>query len=909
MNEEITLTDLFEVEMLQRIQDSFSKMTGIAALITDANGKPVTKGACFTDFCDNYTRKSMIGCLRCEQCDKHGAELALKVGASVTYYCHAGLMDFAAPIMAGDKMIGCFVGGQVLTEPPDITKVMQVAAELDIELISYLQAALKVPVIAKSQLENAANFLYTLTDALSSIAYHKYMMHQANIEIEKVANMKSDFLANMSHEIRTPMNAVIGMAEMALREDLTPTAREYISQIKSSGKTLLTIINDILDFSKIEAGKMDIVEVEYEPMSLINDITSIINTRINTDSVEFILNINPNIPARLFGDNIRIKQIITNICNNAAKFTKAGQIILKVDYRKMDKDHIELQISVSDTGIGIKEEDRAKLFQSFQQLDSKRNRNIEGTGLGLAISKKLLDLMNGDIKAESVYGEGSTFSFWLPQKIMDNTTAITIKQEPIITYSYIENPYVQTQLHSDIIRLGLEYNSLPTLGRSKKLPDIPSDKKAYLFIEDKLFTARLQKLVKEQPALTAVILINFDASVKYDIENVIVMKKPISTISLAALFNNEATPLEDTQNPDDSFDFTAPDAKILIVDDNAINLTVAEGLLEPLCMHIDTALSGQEALTKITEEKYDLILMDHMMPEIDGVETTHLIRRFHEDYADVPIIALSANAVSGAKEMFIEEGMNDFVAKPIEVRMLVPKIKQWLPKSKIKRAGAGKRTKRTTDKEAVNHSTASQASTIHIEGLDTEIALSLLGTEKLFWSVLKDYYRAIPKKLENIKKFEAEEDFKNYTIEVHALKSSSKQIGAIELSDKALALEKAGNEQDAATIHANTDELLALYQKYRDILKPYFPEEEKKNEGSTPITPEILATAFTHMVAAIDDLDMDKMEAVAKELEPYQYEGKQEELYKNFCDAVENIDVDTCEAIMKEWKALVGLPE
>ena len=249
--DEITLTDLFEVEMLQKIQDAFSKVTGIAALITDANGKLLTSGSNNTRFC-KYTRKSPIGGLRCEQCDKRGAELALKHGTSITYYCHAGLMDFAAPIMAGDKMIGCFIGGQVLTQPPDITKVMQVASELDIDLINYLQSMLEVPVIDRTVLENAAKFLYTLTDALSTLSYHKYIMVQANIEIEKVANLKSDFLANMSHEIRTPMNAVIGLAEMALREDLPPNARNYIDQIKSSGKTLLTIINDILDFSKVE---------------------------------------------------------------------------------------------------------------------------------------------------------------------------------------------------------------------------------------------------------------------------------------------------------------------------------------------------------------------------------------------------------------------------------------------------------------------------------------------------------------------------------------------------------------------------------------------------------------------------------------------------------------------------------
>ncbi len=278
---------------------------------------------------------------------------------------------------------------------------------------------MSVPVIEKNKLENAALFLYTLTSALSSIAYHKYIMKEANIEIEKAANMKSDFLANTSHELRTPMNAVIGMAEMALREEMSPTAKNYLNQIKAAGKSLLTIINDILDFSKIESGKMDIVAGEYDPASLIYDVATIISTRIDRDDVEFVLDINPNIPRMLCGDMVRIKQIITNLANNAAKFTKVGQICLKYDYETVSADTINLLFSVSDTGIGIKPEDIGKLFKSFQQIDSKRNRNIEGTGLGLAISKQLVNLMNGDISAESVYGEGSTFSFSIPQKVVD----------------------------------------------------------------------------------------------------------------------------------------------------------------------------------------------------------------------------------------------------------------------------------------------------------------------------------------------------------------------------------------------------------------------------------------------------------------------------------------------------------
>lgn len=900
MNDELTLTDLFEVDMLQRIQDTFSKMTGIAAQITDANGKPVTKGSNYTDFCAKYTRKSTIGRLRCEQCDKHGAEIALKSSSSITYYCHAGLMDFAAPIMAGDKMIGCFVGGQVLIKPPDITKVMQVAAEIDVDLINYLQSVLEVPVIDKTKIENAADFLYTLTNILSTISYHKYIMHQANIEIEKAASMKSDFLANMSHEIRTPMNAVIGLAEMALREDLPPNARDYINQIKSSGKTLLTIINDILDFSKVESGKMDIVETEYEPVSVIHDISSIVSTRLEKEDVEFILDMNPKMPRKLVGDNVRLKQIIINLANNAVKFTKNGQVKLTFDYKEIDEEDIELLFSVEDTGIGIKKADLPKLFQSFQQLDSKRNRNIEGTGLGLAISKRLLQLMHGDIKVESTYGLGSTFSFTLPQKVIDMAPSIQIEQpQKDALYGYIENTYIRKQLAEDLKRFGFSYENMSSASNLlAKLEGYAS----YIFIESKSFTPQIQDFIINHPDITAIVLVNFKSTISYDIPNVIVAKKPLSSLFLAAIFNEEIQVFDDQEASDEYYDFTAPDARILIVDDNSVNLTVCEGLLEPLSTQIDTAASGQEAIEKISAKQYDLILMDHMMPEMDGIETTHIIRRFHKEYDNVPIIALTANAVSGIKDIFIKEGMNDFIAKPIEVRILVSKLKHWLPKGTVKNINQ-KNTQ--AGKNNRNHSQETETAPPEITDLDTAAALKLLGSVKLFWTVLKDYYHAIPKKHTLIKQYVEEKDWHNYTIEVHALKSASKQIGAHTLSEKAAELEAAGNALNEQLILEKTPALLEQYAHYEEILKPFFPNEADCTNSKEIISQTILSEAFQNLQEALDDLNLDGMEAVKDTLSKYRYEGHSLDLYKKLCTAIDELDPDACEAIMDDWTSLL----
>lgn len=893
MEKELRLTDLVDVDILQRVQDAFSKMTGIAALTTDLNGVAVTKGSNFSDFCMNHTRKSAIGCTRCEQCDKYGAELALEQGKSITYFCHAGLVDFAAPIMANGKMIGCFIGGQVLTEAPDEDKVRKIADEIEVNQEDYLEAAGKVNIIPKENIDKAAEFLYTIAEILSEITYSRYLVFRAKEEVEKAANMKSDFLANMSHEIRTPMNAVIGMAEMALRENLPQNAREYIGEIKSSGKSLLTIINDILDFSKIESGKMNIVQVEYEPMSIVNDVTNIIMTRLEDKDVEFILDVDPDIPHKLYGDNERIKQIILNLTNNAVKFTRRGQVILHMGFERSEAENILLKVEVEDTGIGIKKEDMEKLFQSFQQLDSKRNRNIEGTGLGLAISKQLLSLMNGDIHVESEYEKGSVFSFELPQKVLDDTPSISVKaKKDIVVAGMIENEFVKKQLRASALRLGVQYKDI---GNEDDIAGLYDKGVSHFFVESSLFSERVRCFMETNPQITAVLITNPGESVSHVMKNIRVVKKPVYTLNLAMIFNNENLHY-DSRGQDVEFDFVAPEANVLIVDDNAINLTVAEGLLEPLKMKVDTATSGKEAIEKISGQRYDMIFMDHMMPDMDGVETTHIIRQFHKEYDNVPIIALTANAVDGTMEMFLKEGMNDFVAKPIELKLLISRVKRWLPTEKIQKVNA---QEQSIPREKTHELP-------EIGNLDVESAYQLLGSEKLFWSVLKDYYRVIEQKASLIKGMEESENWPAYTIEVHALKSASRQIGAKELAEKAAALEKAGNEKNASMIHEETDSMLGMYCAYLPVLQPFFEEERtvKADDEKEWITLEIRTDLFHQLREAMDDLDMDAMEETVLKLEKFRFTEEEEGLLPQLMEAVENIDVEKCEELLAKWETI-----
>ena len=491
---------------------------------------------------------------------------------------------------------------------------------------------------------------------------------------EQANHAKSDFLANMSHEIRTPINAIMGMNEMVLRESQDESIREYAANIESASKTLLSLINDILDFSKIEAGKMEIVPAPYDMAVFLNDVVNMTSIKAKQKQLNFQVDIDSSLPSVLFGDEVRNRQIIVNILNNAVKYTKQGMV--KFSVKGIRENHAcTLVMQVEDSGIGIKEEDMDKLFGGFQRLDLEQNRSIEGTGLGLAITHNLLERMNGRIEVSSEYGKGSVFTIYLTQEIIDD--------EPM------------------------------------------GD-----------FLEKFEAITKQQR--------------KY------------------------------------SESFVAPDAKLLVVDDNEMNLAVVKALLKKTNIKITTCMSGMECLALVEKECFDVILLDHMMPGLDGIQTLSAMKQSENYCQTIPVIALTANAIVGAREEYLKAGFSDYLSKPIEGKALEKMLLKHLPQEKVQKA-----QKSEENQEDVMPVDVSVKQAYINRELGLQYCMDSVDFYKEMLTLYKDGYE---QNLAKLTEAYRAQDWENYTVYVHALKSTSLNIGGELVSKAAKELENAGKE-------------------------------------------------------------------------------------------------------------------
>ncbi len=606
---------------------------------------------------------------------------------------------------------------------------------------------------------------------------------------------KGKFLANMSHEIRTPINAVLGMDAMILRECEDESIREYALNIQHASQTLLALINDILDFSKIESGKMEIIPVEYDFSSMIHDVVNMIMMRAEDKGLKMNLSVDSTLPCKVYGDEVRIRQVLINLLTNAVKYTKEGSMGLSVSGQR-DGEDIILSFAVEDTGIGIRPEDIQKLFARFERIEEERNHNIEGTGLGMSITMQLLKLMDSELVVESEYGVGSKFSFEIRQRIVSD----------------------------------------------EQIGD-------------------LEERIKNQ-------------SVQYTYDAV----------------------------------FVAPDAYVLVVDDNAINRKVFRNLLKQTKVQVDDVESGKECLEIVQSKHYDMIFLDHMMPEMDGVETLHHMKEFDEyPCKNTPVIALTANAIQGAKEMYLSEGFDDFLSKPIQPEKLEKMIKQWLPKELLVTEEVAENV--VTEEvvsESVQDVEIKESGLPAIEGVDWQSALSHLLDKELLLETIYDFYSTMNGEADFLQNCyerlnDNEEMLDSYRIKVHAMKSSAALIGITGLSEKAKALEMAAKDGDKDYLSENTEAFLKEWRSYKEKLSVCIREEAKEELSDLSILGEKLES----LKEAMDFMDIDMADEIMKEIRSYEYSKEISEKIESLGSAVVNLDVDTVNELIDAIRSMI----
>lgn len=624
------------------------------------------------------------------------------------------------------------------------------------------------------------------------------------IEAESANIAKSAFLSNMSHEIRTPINAIIGMNEMILREGKDESIIKYAQDVKSASNSLLGLVNDILDFSKIEAGKMSIIPVEYEFASVINDVYNIIKKRAEDKGIEIKIDVDPTIPSVLYGDEIRIKQVITNLLTNAVKYTEQGSITLSVKKTKegeLLKGHskfereacfrnpVELNIAVTDTGIGIKEEDRDKLFLAFQRIEEKKNRTIEGTGLGLNITASLLRLMGSELNVESTYGEGSTFYFHIEQGIV----------------------------------------------REDQIGDL---------------TARWREA---------------------DLANSVYKER-----------------------------FEAPKARILVVDDTKMNLDVIVNLLKSTKINIDTVLSGEECINRVRKNYYDIIFLDHRMPHMDGIECLNIMKTLDDHKCpNTPVICLTANAVSGAREEYLQAGFRDYLTKPIDPAKLDNLIIRYLPEDKVILIEdcSDNEPYEVIDfaplQEEQDDAKKSIKWLYDIGEMDVESAITYCGGQESFMSILKTFYDTIDDKVRDIDGFYNSRDWKNYNISVHAMKSSARIVGLKELSERALGLETASDEPvDIETIDADNSVLLDMLRDVKIKLSKLSGDDDLPY-----ISEDVLKDAYNSLEEFVNMMDYELTRMVMDSVSGYRLPEEDKNRFEKLNNCLAKLD----------WEGMVEL--
>ena len=772
-----------------------------------------------------------------------------------------GYMTAFAPVYYSDGRISNVVAGV------DILDVNIRAAQENMNTLSILLLI---------------SIVLVLGACLSSLWLYQRQTKNALLASEA----KSFFLSNTSHEIRTPMNAILGMVDLIMHEEISDIVLSHTTDIRNACRGLLNIINDILDISKIESGKLEIVPANYSVASLLIDTISIVKMRTDKKKITLAVDIDPTIPSELIGDELRIKQVLINLLNNAVKFTEEGQITLSVRCRR-EGGLCHLYASVKDTGIGIKPEDMEKIFVLFQQVDTKKNRNIEGTGLGLSISRQLVEMMGGSIEVKSEYGVGSTFTASIVQEIANENPLTALKsREQISVLIYESRQSYVSSLTYTLDSLGCGYEMCSQRAEiTHYLDDFKFD---YIFVSS-LNLDKIQTIAAEKQPDATIIIINGDGTPH---GGAITVSMPIHCLQIASIFNNE---YEDVTDNSPMADLFAPEARVLVVDDNAVNLKVAAGLLRIYGIQADTASSGMHAVEMVRSKTYDLVFMDHMMPEMDGIDTTVAIRNLGEQYKSLPIIALTANAIGGAREMFKAEGLDDYLAKPIEMAQLSVMLKRWLPVEK-----------QSTKIKAAPHT---ETSHLDIPGLDTITGIvNSGGSAEAYDEILEIYANDCEHRLADMAQYYKDGDIRSLTICVHAVKSASGNIGAHKMSMLAAELESAGKLGDNGFIEGNLQDFFDLLAVLITDINYYLSGVKKHGVAQNkPMDMELLKTSVAEIERHMDALDIDSAGNVLAELFAYKWDADIFECVKQMKACLDVFDYTGISEATERLKVKLGL--
>lgn len=699
------------------------------------------------------------------------------------------------------------------------------------------------------------------TQKTQNVEYLLRVVEIKKNEAEAAAKAKSDFLANMSHEIRTPMNAICGMAELMAKSEMSESNAEYLETIRTSADSLLGIINDILDFSKIDAGKMELSESEYMLFSIVNDVQNMINSRLKGGNVTFVVNASPDIPTVFVGDEVRIRQILLNLLGNAVKFTEKGRISLDVSCKRENADTARLTLRISDTGIGIKDSDKDKLFNAFSQADTKKSRTIQGTGLGLVITKRLAEMMGGSITMQSVYGKGTSFTVEVLQKCPDFSPCIDKEIFSGGRYIILEkNPYYRAALKDMFDSLGANSVVSDNFADIEKLEfHGRSDHFLYDFTDFGRYVKELGDRLKDV-VCTAMTNPEVQLTAEERMGSTFVLRKPVTLFSLCPFVNSGIRQKMIDKRP--KYDrFRCPEARVLVVDDNDTNLKVAKGFLDRYEAKSVLVSSGAEALQLMENgEIFDIIFMDHMMPDMDGVETAELIRKLHVPTAKTfPIVALTANAIKGVDEMFIASGMNAFLAKPIDPELLNEVMRRFIPKVK--------QLIRPPEKDGV---LAAADTGIHIPGVDADKAASRLGGADIYRELIAAACSEGSYKCGRLEMLLHSKDWKNYMIEAHSLKSTAANVGAFGLSEQAAKHEAAAKAGNYAFIEADGERLAAGYRELLENLRDVCSKPGRKSQADgAELSAEELSRRISQIIGDIEGFDTDKASEELSELLEY----------------------------------------